>query len=464
MRPSSPVPSPVVAGTAERTPSGLPPRVLFAGYVILCLLPLLLAAIQGRPLRADLFRELSGGLIMVAYVMMLAQFVMSGRFEALTGPAGIDRVMRFHQLATWVILAAVVLHPLLYSVRDLSPDPMNAVGSLHRRFFVATGLRTGVIAFWLTILLVLMAVWRDRLPFRYEWWRLTHGVLAILIALYGTHHTLRVGTYSSGPVLAGFWYLATAAAVLTMAWIYLVKPLLQMRRPYRLAANRRVADGMWELELEPEGGRPPLRYAAGQFAWVNFGHSPFSLTEHPFSMSSAPAQHPRIGFTIKEAGDFTGRIGQVPLGARSYIDGPHGNFIMAGRKATGVVFIAGGVGFAPVMGILRQLKAEGYPRPLRLIYGNRVETQILYRDEIDALSPPLDFEVHYVLSEPPAGWTGLKGDLAPDILARCLDPLSGDDWLYFVCGPPVMITAVDRALRARGVPKARIIEERFKYD
>jgi predicted ferric reductase len=316
------------------------------------------------------------------------------------------------------------------------------------------------------ILLVLMAVGRDRLPFRYEGWRLTHGVAAILIALFGTHHTLRVGTYSSDPLLASFWRLATAAAVLTMVYVYIAKPLLHLRRPFRLAANHKVADKMWELTLEPVGGRS-LAYAAGQFAWVNFGHSPFALTEHPLSMSSAPVDEPRIAFTIKESGDFTNRIGEVPIGARCYIDGPHGNFIMAGREAGGVVFIAGGVGFAPVMGILRQLKAEGYAHPLRLIYGNRVETQILYRDEIDALSPPLDLKVHYVLSEPPAGWTGLKGELTPDILARCLDPDvgddGGDDWLYFVCGPPVMINAVERALLACGVPKSRIIAERFKY-
>jgi predicted ferric reductase len=450
------------AGTADRPPTGLSPTVLFIGYAILCLLPLVLAAIQGRPLR-DWTRELSGGLIMVAYVMMLLQFVMSGRFEGLTGLTGLDRTMRFHVVATRFILAAVIVHPLLYSVPDLYPNPMDALASLHRRFFVAPTLRTGVIAWWLTVLLVLMAIWRDRLPFRYEWWRLTHGLLAVVIALYGTHHTLRVGTYSADPLLAGFWKLATAAAILTMVYIHVIKPFLHLRRPYRLVSNRKVADRMWELAVEPEGG-PRLHYAAGQFAWINLGHSPFSLTEHPFSISSAPIEQPRIAFTIKESGDFTSRIGTIPIGTRSYIDGPHGNFIMAGRKAKGIVFIAGGVGFAPVMGILRQLKAEGYPHPLRLIYGNRVETQILYRDEIDTLSQTLDFQVHYVLSEPPPGWAGLSGDLTPDVLARCLDPLKGDDWLYFVCGPPVMINAVERALLDRNIPASRIIEERFKYD
>jgi len=441
-------------------PFGLSAAVLFTGYAIVSLVPLLLAAIQGNPLR-NVTRELSGGLIMVAYVMTLLQFVMSGRFETLTGRAGIDRTMRFHTLVAWYIMAAFIVHPLLYSVPDLYPDPMAAVASLQRRFTAPT-LRTGVIAWWLMIVLVLLAVWRDRLPFRYEWWRLSHGVFAVLIAILGTNHTLQVGTYSADPLLAGFWKVATAAAVLTMVWVYFIKPLLQRRRPYRVVSNLRVADRMWEVMLEPEQG-PAMSYAAGQFAWINLGHSAFSLTEHPISISSAPVQQPRIAFTVKESGDFTDQVGTIPIGTRSYVDGPHGNFTMAGREAGGIVFIAGGVGFAPVMGILRQLKAEGYPRPLRLIYGNRVETQILYRDEINELSQSLDFEVNYVLAEPPPGWTGLVGDLTPDVLARCLDPLQGDDWLYFVCGPPVMINAVERSLLDRGIPSGRIVEERFKY-
>src|SRR5262249_3580406 len=159
---------------------------LFAGYTILCLMPLLLAAIQRNPLR-DFTRELSGGLIMVAYVMMLAQFVMSGRFETLTGRAGIDRTMRVHVVAARSIMAALIVLPLLYSAPDLYRNPMDALVSLQRRFFVARGLRTGVIAWWLMVLLMLLAIWRDRLPFRYEWWRLSHGVLAVAIALYGTN-------------------------------------------------------------------------------------------------------------------------------------------------------------------------------------------------------------------------------------------------------------------------------------
>jgi predicted ferric reductase len=454
--------APETAAAADvRAPAGPPIWALICAYGALCLLPVLLAAIQGHPLR-NVYRELSSGLVMVGYAMMLAQFVLSGRFEWISGRAGIDRTMRFHQLTSWAILAFIVVHPFLYVVPRLSPDPTDAWIALNRMFSSAN-LRSGVVAWWLMILIVPLAILRDRIPVRYELWRLSHGLMAIAIALFGTHHTLRVGTYSADPLLAGFWIAATGVALLAMVHVYLLKPLLQRREPYRVVANRQVAHRMWEVAVEPERG-PAMRFAPGQFVWLNLGHSPFSLTEHPFSISSAPSERPRIAFTIKESGDFTDRIGTVPVGTRAYLDGPHGNFTMTGRDAHGAIFIAGGVGFAPIVGILRQLRAERFPGPLRLIYGNRVEEQILYRDEIEAMKRELDFQVQHVLSEPPAGWTGPTGELTPEVVNRYLDGIGGGDWLHFVCGPPGMIGAIERILQARGIPKRRIVSERFRYD
>jgi predicted ferric reductase len=444
----------------SRPPLGLYPVALTLAYVSLALLPLVLATLQGLPAR-NFFRELSSGLVMVGFAMMLAQFVLSGRFQRVSGRVGIDLTMRFHQLAAWTVLAFILVHPFLYAAPRLHPEPAAALVSLNR-MFTSEGLRSGVIAWWLLILLVPLAAFRDRLPVRYELWRLSHGLGALAIAVLSAHHTLRVGTYAADPWLRAFWIAMTAVAVLSLLYVYVLKPLLQLQAPYRVAANRRVADRMWEVTVEPERGRA-IDFAPGQFVWLNLGHSPFSVTEHPFSISSAPADRPRIAFTIKESGDFTNRIGTIPVGTRAYLDGPHGSFTPAGREATGLAFIAGGVGFAPIIGMLRQLRAERYPHPLRLVYGNRVETQILYRDEIEALREALDFEAHLVLSEPPPGWTGPVGELTPEVLRACLDASRPGDWLYFVCGPTAMMDGVERALEALRVPAGRIISERFSY-
>lgn len=450
---------PVFSGD-PRAAAGLPPAILFACYGVLCLAPLILAGIQGQPAH-NIFRELSSGLAMAGYVMALLQFVLSGRFEWLSGRTGIDRIMRFHQVMPWAILAFVIVHPLLIAAPRLVPYPSDALVALNRMFSSPT-LRSGVIAWSLVILLVPLAVFRDRLPFRYELWRLSHGLFAIAIAVFGTHHTLRVGTHSTGWLVV-FWILATILALSAVLHTYVLKPFLQLRAPYRVVSNRKVADRMWEIVIEPENGAA-MEFAPGQFVWLNLGHSPFSHVEHPFSVSSAPSERPRIAFTIKENGDFTGRIGGIAPGTRAYLDGPHGNFTVAGRQARGIVFIAGGVGFAPIMSMLRQLKARHHPHPLRLIYGNRVETQILYREEVEALKDVLDFDFYYVLSDPPVGWRGLVGELTPAILNDCLESVDTDEWLFFICGPPPMMNSIKRALIARGVPRNRIVSERFRYD
>jgi predicted ferric reductase len=453
----SDVPPAVFPGTP---PSGLPPWALVALYALLGLAPLALGTLQGHRGRG-FWHELSSGLVMVAFAMTLAQFLLSGRFRQVSGKVGIDLTMRFHQLAAWALLAFVLLHPMLYAIPTFAADPAAGVARL-RGMFASPGLRTGVIAWWLLVVLVLMGAWRDRLPLRYELWRLSHGLGAALIAALAAHHTLAVGTYAADPWLAGFWIVLTAVALLSLVHVYLVKPLLQRRDPYRVTAVEPAADRMWRVAVEPDSGRAP-DFAAGQFAWANLGHSPFSLTEHPFSISSAPADRPRIEFTIKEAGDFTNRVGAVPIGTRAYLDGPHGTFTPAGMPACRLVLIGGGVGFAPLLGILRQLAADGWPHPIDVVYGNRVESQIIARDEFEALTERLALRLHLVLSEPPPGWPGPTGELTPDILAACLPERDGAA-LYLVCGPVPMMNAVERALLGLGIPADRIVSERFTYE
>jgi predicted ferric reductase len=449
--------------TPARTLPGLTPAALIGGYVVLALLPLILVWLGDGPSQPFL-RRLSSGLVMVGFALMLVQFILSGRFNQVSGKVGIDVTMRFHQLAAWMVLAFIVVHPLLYAAGRLPQDPAGAWNMLIA-MFTSPGLRTGAIAWFLLVLLVLMAVFRDRLPMRYELWRLSHGVGAAVIALFALEHTIAVGSHSRDGILMWFWIIMTFGAVGSLAYVYGVKPFIKRGRPYRVVSNSRIADRIWEVVTEPEdpNARIPV-HSAGQFAWLNLGHAPFSLTEHPFSISSAPADGPRISFTIKESGDFTNRIGSVKPGTRAYLDGPYGSFTPTGYDHRGIVLIGGGVGFAPVIGILRQLRAERYPHPVHLVYGNRVETQIMYRSELEAAQDDLDLNVHLIVSEPEKDWQGPVGELTPDVLRMCLQDAINADYLYFVCGPTGMMTAVEEALAELGVPPARIVSERFKYD
>lgn len=167
---------------------------------------------------------------------------------------------------------------------------------------------------------------------------------------------------------------------------------------------------------------------------------------------------------MKEAGDFTRALPRLAPGTRVYLDGPHGNFTLRGRGGKGIVLVAGGVGIAPMLSILRSLAAARDPRPVILVYGNRHAGQIVAGPELEALRGVLDLDVRHVLSEPPSGHTGPVGQLDRATLERLLPREAHGEWLYFVCGPTPMIGAVEEALTERGVPLTQIVSERFRYD
>lgn len=438
---------------------GLHPVPLLVLYVGIAFAPLALAAALGlppRPLRDDL----SSGLAMVALAMLLLEFVLSGRFHLVSGRVGIDLTMRLHQLLSRSLLAFILVHPVLYQTRLMVPQGAPGLDGLG---LTGMSLLSGGFGLLLLVALVIVALIRDRSGDTYEGWRIMHGAVAIAAAILGVHHTLDAGRYAAHPVLAAYWLALLALALFTYGYVHVITPLRQRRHPYRVVSVRKVALKTWDLLIEPVAG-PAMEFTAGQFVWLTLGRSPFAITEHPFSISSSPVDRPRIGFTIKEAGDFTNRIGSIPAGTPAYLDGPHGTFTLAGRKGTGIAFIAGGVGMAPIMGILRQLRAADDRRPMVLVYGNRVEDQILYAAELAGLQATMDIAIHHVLSEPPTGWSGAVGQIDDGLLRRVLAAPNRSDWLYFVCGPAPMIEAAEGALGRLGVPLRQIVSEKFRYD
>lgn len=440
----------------------MPAGLLVASYLLVVLAPLGLAWAQGLAPRSP-WDELATGLGLLALAMILVEFFQLGRFRAVTSRVGSDVVMRSHQLLARAALAFAVLHPFLY-VSDRDPAPAWDVTRQTAVDYTWHGLWPGIAAWLLLGALVVLAIGRDASGLRYQHWRLLHGLSAAAVAGLGVLHALRAGRYSADSALAWLWGGLLVLALAALLYVYAVAPLLRRRRPWRVATVQPVAERTWSLTLEPRFRRP-FRYRAGEFAWLNIGHSVFSLDENPFSIASAPSGGPRLEFLVKELGDFTNRIGQIPPGTRAWVEGPHGHLTLKGHEdAPGIALIAGGVGLAPLLGILRELAAAGDPRPTVLIYGNRHAGQIIHGAELADLSRTHGTEVVHVLSEPPPGWSGPTGVIDADLLRARFGRPDRRDWLYVLCGPPAMLRSVEDTLITLGVPPARILSEQFVYD
>jgi len=163
------------------------------------------------------------------------------------------------------------------------------------------------------------------------------------------------------------------------------------------------------------------------------------------------------------AHDFDGVSIPDLIEDNAYIDGPHGYFIIDDQKFDGIVMFAGGIGVAPMMSIIRQMTQDKDKRPVKLLYGNRIESQIAFKDELQEASKQINLEVDYVLSEPPRDWKGSTGFLDEPAILSALDIPNPEKWLYLLCGPPVMLDSAVETLKSAGIPKQQIIFEKFSY-
>ena len=126
------------------------------------------------------------------------------------------------------------------------------------------------------------------------------------------------------------------------------------------------------------------------------------------------------------------------------------------------VLIAGGVGITPMMSMIRTLADRGDKRPLILIYGSKDWESVTFREELEALQKRIDLTVVHVLSQPPEGWVGESGYIDAEVFKRHLPPGYADHE-YFICGPNVMMDAIEAALGEMNVPLSKYHSERYSF-
>jgi len=443
-----------------RTVVRLPAGVVALLYPVVCLAPLALAA-QRSVVPTIPWELAAAGLGLVGLAAMAVQFATSGRFEFVSGHLGIDRVMAFHKTAAWWVLLALLLHPVVFVVPTFLADPALGLERLWA-FHTLPHYRSGVVALSALFLLVVGSALQRRLPVRYETWRAAHVILAAVALGAGLHHALTTGRFSAMGALHGYWWAVGAAAVGVVAILYGWRWARLHLRPWRLASVTKLADRMWELDIQPQPGTPALGYLAGQFVWMTEGARRFPLFDHPFSIADSPTR-PGLSLIVKEAGDFTSGIGALKPGTPIGVDGPYGNFTLEEHESDAVLLIAGGVGIAPIMGLLRDLVARGHRHPVRLAYAAGASENFACLEEIAAAAKTLDLQVLLLSETPASGWTGEIGRLDRDRLAGMLRGLDPERRVALICGPGPMVTAVSDTLIELGLPMDRVMYERFDY-
>jgi predicted ferric reductase len=431
-----------------------------AVYLTLVMAPLGLVALAHPPAGRPFLVELSVALGFVGLALMGLQFGLIARFKPVAAPFGIDALTLFHKQISYVALAFILAHPLLLFIQNSAKYvPLLNV------FTAPWRARFAVCSVLLLLVLMGLSIWRKRLQLSYDAWQVTHGVLAVVVVVLALAHIEGVGYYVSGEVKRPLFWLWAGGLVAVLVWIRLVKPLIRMRHPWRIAAIRPERGNATTMVIEPIG-HPGFVFQPGQFGWMIVGSSAFARVHHPFSFSSSaePLDNAGVALTIKASGDFTNRVPSFAVGTEVYLDGPHGVFSMDIQQAPGYVFIAGGVGITPLYSMVITMRDREDVRPVILLYASQSWDEVIFREELDELSAVMpNLTVVHVLEQPPDGWAGEVGRIDSGVVTRHVPERHRKRYEDFICGAPVMLDAMERMLLSIGVPAARLNTERFDF-
>lgn len=423
-------------------------------YLIVTLSPLFVLVIGPTQPGRAFWTEFSVALGFAGLAVIGFQFLLTARFQHLTSPYGIDIVYHFHRQISLLVFALIVAHPVILLITRTEEILvlLNVVTAPWRT-------QTAVFALLALTILIVTSVWRIPLGIPYEPWRIAHGLLSVLAVGLALTHVVGIGYYVSLPWQQALWIALGLTWISALLYVRVAKPFMMLRRPYKVVDVIEERGNTWTIVMEPKG-HPGLRFMPGQFAWVTILNSPFAVSEHPFSISSSAVTPELLHFTIKSLGDFTSTIKDVPIGTRAYIDGPYGAFTLDIHRASGYVFIAGGIGITPIMSMLRTLADRRDSGKLLLIYATKTLEQATFKEEIDTLKERLNLQVVYVPENPPEQWEGESGFINAQLIARYL-PEDRSDLEYFVCGPVPMMNVVEDARFRLGLPVDRVQSERF---
>lgn len=189
---------------------------------------------------------------------------------------------------------------------------------------------------------------------------------------------------------------------------------------------------LYRLAMEDEGAGRSFAYRCGQFAELSIE----GLGECPISITSSPSASEHLEFCIRAVGGVTSEICALGPGDRLGIRGPLGRpFPVESFKGKDILFVAGGIGLAPLRSLIATVLAdrESFGR-VDIVYGARSSGDLCFRGELDAWAGPAN--VHVTVDRPDGVWEGHVG-LVPDFVDEL--GLRQKPRTAVVCGPPIMI-------------------------
>lgn len=229
----------------------------------------------------------------------------------------------------------------------------------------------------------------------------------------------------------------------------------------------------------PEDLQRKFKFKPGQYLTLKFDING-SEERRSYSLCSSPDKNqPTVAVKKVSGGKVsTFMIEKLEEGAMVEVSVPEGKFVAkldSNQSKTYYLFGAGS-GITPLMSILKSVLETEPMSTVFLLYGNRKEESIIFKNELETLQKRFAGQliVENVLSQPKkekggwfskakTTWQGKTGRIDDQNVKLFLldNPTRSKSEEYFICGPGAMIKAVEKTLRELEIDKKQIHHEYF---
>jgi predicted ferric reductase len=389
--------------------------------------------------------------------LILIQLVLMSRNPWLDQIFGQDRITQAHR---WVGFAAVwllLLHGVLTTVGYAMSDGTSLVGQTLTFMTSYPYVLWSIVGMGLLIMVAVTSVRAARRRVSYETWYAIHLYAYLAIALSFLHQLFVGVDFVNDQVASLYWIALYVLAFGTLIVFRFGQPIsISLRHRMRVANVVQEGPGIVSIYLTGRDlDRLPVR--AGQWFRLRFLTTTGWYRAHPFSISAAPNGR-YLRFTVKDLGDYTGKLQKVRVGTVVSVEGPYGVFTGARRTKSRVLLVAGGIGITPLRALLEELPAA--KGSLTLVYRASGPEDVVFRNELDQLAELRGATIHYLVGK--RGSREVPSDpFEPRELRRLVPDLKDRD--IYICGPTGMMDRVLSTLTRLRVPESQVHYERFAF-
>jgi len=395
----------------------------------------------------------------------LLQLLLASRPPWLERVYGLDGLTRLHHRVGQLFLVPLIAHPLLITWEYQRWSGTSFVAAF-AALLAMDGVVGASIAGCLFLGILVYSLIQPWTAWNYQWWYAVHVAMYAAVLLAFWHQVALGESLRTSRLFAAYWWAVLGLVFAAVAVYRVGQPLVRSLR-HRFVVAAVVPETRSVTSVVIEGRNlAAYRFQSGQFVMVRFLCPRLRWESHPYSLS-LPYDGKRLRLSVKDVGDFSAAVRNVPPGTRVVLEGPYGIFTTARATSPKVLCLAFGIGITPIRAIAEDLVKQG--RDVVLVYGSRTSDEIALRRELEQIATGSRMQVHHVLSEeglPPLPTSGalpsvtISGGFATrDYVQRVVPDIAERD--VFLCGPPVVMRLLRGDLAALGVPAARVFAEQF---